>query len=106
MPEYPPLTEEEQATLAALQYQQAMADWEAAETARLAELALFDPLAACGDCATVVTALTTIEESDVSDDTKARIGRLKVVLGVDMQALFDRRAALEVANPEPEAPAA
>ena len=101
MSDYPPLTPEEEETLLTLQYQQAMAEWSAAETARLAELALFEPLDDCGDLPTVLAALTAIEESDVSEDVKARIDRIKIVLNVDLQALINRRAMLSVPIPEP-----
>ncbi len=101
MPEYPPLTEEEQAQLDDLNYRQAMADWEAAETARLTELALFEPLDDCGDLPAIIAALTTIQESDVGEDVKARIDRIKIVLNVDLQALINRRAVLSVPIPEP-----
>ncbi|WOF44377.1 hypothetical protein KNJ79_05440 [Sphingopyxis indica] len=104
MPEYPPLTPEEQATLDQLTYQQAMADWETAETARLAELALLAPLDDCGELEAMITALGSIADAALSDDLKERAGRVKKIVSLDLKVLFDRRAALEIPTPQPEAP--
>lgn len=104
MPGYPPLTPEEQAQLAQLSYQQALADWAAAEAARTAELALFAPLDDCGDLDATLAALDAIDASNVGRDIKDRIGRIRIILNGDMRVLFDRRAALSVARPMPVAP--
>jgi len=75
--------------------------WQARETARLAELAKYAPLDGVIDIEAVGTALEAVD-AQVSDlDTRNRITRIRTILAFDLAALLDRLAQLQVAEPMP-----
>ena len=99
-----PLTPEEQTTLDQLTYQQAMADWQARETARLALLAQLAPIGGIVDLPAVLNALEAVDTAGSDLETRNRLSRIRTILTYDLGALLDRLAQLQVAEPEPIAP--
>ena len=84
--------------------EQAIADWQAREAARLAELAKYEPLDGLVDLDAVNTALETVD-AQISDlETRNRITRIRTILAFDLGALLGRLAQLQVAEPEPLPP--
>lgn len=84
--------------------EQAIADWQAREAARLAELAKYEPLDGLVDLDAVNTALEAVD-AQISDlETRNRITRIRTILAFDLGALLGRLAQLQVAEPEPLPP--
>jgi len=84
--------------------EQAIADWQAREAARLAELAKYEPLDGLVDLDAVNTALEAVD-AQISDlETRNRITRIRTILTFDLGALLGRLAQLQVAEPEPSPP--
>lgn len=84
--------------------EQAIADWQAREAARLAELAKFEPLDGVIDLDAANAALEAVD-AQISDlETRNRITRIRTILAFDLGALLGRLAQLQVAEPEPSPP--
>lgn len=84
--------------------EQAIAEWQAREAARLAELAKFEPLDGVIDLDAANTALEAVD-AQISDlETRNRITRIRTILAFDLGALLGRLAQLQVAEPEPLPP--
>lgn len=101
MSEFPPLTPEQQDQLDQLIHQQALADWQAAEDARLARLAVFTPLEGAIDLQLVLDRISAVELASGDFDTKTRIHRLRTVLSTDMRWLLDELARAQTPAPMP-----
>lgn len=102
-----PLTPEEEAQLAWLQYRQAMANWRADDDARLAELAELAPvIAALGDAAAIDQLVAELDATkpDLSEGNAQRVGRLVQILRFDGGALVKRHEQLSTPAPQPETP--
>ncbi|MGB3793439.1 MAG: hypothetical protein WA978_11955 [Sphingopyxis granuli] len=84
--------------------EQAIAEWQAREAARLAELAKFEPLDGVIDLDAANAALEAVD-AQISDlETRNRITRIRTILAFDLGALLGRLAQLQVAEPEPLPP--
>ena len=105
--EVQPLTPEEEAQLAWLQYRQAMTNWQAGEDARVAELAELAPvITALGDAATIDQLVSALDATkpDLNEDNAQRVGRVVQILRFDGGALAKRHEQLSTPAPQPEAP--
>lgn len=92
-----PLTSEERELMAELLYRDAIEQWEAAESERLAMLATLEPLADCPDIDDVILALGAIIDNEAAEqDIRDRASRVRLVLDVDMRAIKARMAQLAV----------
>ena len=103
-----PLTEEEQAQLLALQQQQAMVDWQAAEANRLAELDHVNTiLSAMGGTEAVTDAISGLQSLLDSDgfpeEDRVRVRRILSILNLDARHYINRAAGLAIALPMPGA---